>query len=424
MMAQEQIKFEVSGKEPPENDFRNCRRMIVGPWVNQPENYEGYNGFVGWSGICALRSGRWLLTFSSGYWHFSPPLSYELLENEESRKLFEGWQKIGMPFIIAPRGGRTHLIYSDDKGKTWSRPEVLIDTEIDDRSPTIIEANDGTLLCTFFSGQLPSDFDSFHMHSGDGGKTWSKPVSFPAGSNGGFSNGPALQLKSGRILCCVGGVIKDPAASGIREVLNICASDDNGRNFYLLSKLDDVEGNEGFGESGLCELEDGMLMIISRRKGPVFRSEDGGKTWSEPVMFGMDIFDPHVMLFPNGVLACFHGSYKGKGIRVILSKDNGHTWYGPEEGVGYAIDPTVYGYCHAMLLEDGSAYIVYLHTGGHASHDARTEAIWGLRMRPHDDAKGIDILPAPGSAADFGEECVVREGIRYDGGDPALGNLM
>ena len=164
--------------------------------------------------------------------------------------------------------------------------------------------------------------------------------------------------------------------------------------------------------------------MISRRMGPVFRSYDRGATWSDPVLFGIDIFDPHFMLFPNGVLACFHGSYKGGGLRVILSGDDGYTWHGPAEGVGYAVDPTVYGYCHGIMLEDGSAYLVYLHTGGHDPHDARTEAVWGLRVRPHDDACGIDILPAPGSPRDLGSEFSEKEGIRFHGGDPILGILV
>ena len=104
-------------------------------------------------------------------------------------------------------------------------------------------------------------------------------------------------------------------------------------------------------------------------------------------------------MLPNGILACFHGSYQKWGIRVILSRDLGITWHGPADTYGYAVDPGVYGYSHPVLLPDGSVYVVYLHSGGHRAADARTEAIWGLKVRVPDSADGIEILPAPGSPA-------------------------
>ena len=74
-----------------------------------------------------------------------------------------------------------------------------------------------------------------------------------------------------------------------------------------------------------------------------------------------------------------------------------------------------------MLLPDGTVYLVYLHTGGHRPEHARTEALWGLRVKIHEDAGGIDILPAPGSPA-------AKEGARPDrtsvdsaGDNPELG---
>lgn len=84
---------------------------------------------------------------------------------------------------------------------------------------------------------------------------------------------------------------------------------------------------------------------------------------------------------------------------MLLSPDGGHRWHGPGERYGYSVDPSVYGYCHPILLPDGTVYLVYLHTGGHLPAHARTEALWGLRVRVSDAADGIEILPAPGSPA-------------------------
>jgi hypothetical protein len=57
-------------------DYRDCRRMLVGPGVNQPEPYRRYRGFVGWQSPIVLRDGTMLVGFSSGHWHASPPTAY------------------------------------------------------------------------------------------------------------------------------------------------------------------------------------------------------------------------------------------------------------------------------------------------------------------------------------------------------------
>ena len=427
MVRCDEVKFVVKGAEPLEDDFWKCRRMIVGPWVNQPQEYEGYNGFVGWAGITRMRSGRWVLTFSSGYWHGSEPWTEEIGKDPKSKAQFEKWHKVGMPNIRSPRGGRAHIMYSDDCGLHWTKPQTLIDTPLDDRHPTILEAADGTWLCTFFTAELPYNIQSYYMCSTDAGKTWSEPKKFSYGL-GGFGNGSAILLRNGDILCSVGGGKKAEDAHYLVDHLLIFQSKDNGRTFNLLSRINGNEGSE-IAESSLAELPDGRIVVISRRKGPVCWSEDQGKSWSQPKYFGVDIYDPHFVMMPSGVLACFHGSYNTGGLRVFLSPDCGATWHGPRiqkghlerpGGIGYAVDPTVYGYSHAMLLLDGTVYVVYLHTGGHSPHDARTEALWGLRVGVSPDADGIEILPAPGSAAD--ENSVDwKEQLQFAGGDPELG---
>ena len=425
MEMTDDVRFEVKGAEPPAGDFLRCRRMTVGPWVNQPEEYEGYNGFVGWAGITRLRSGRWGLTFSSGYWHASVPWTDEIKQDPDKRRQFEEWHKIGLPDIRAPRGGRAHIMYSDDEGLHWTKPETLVDTLQDDRHPSILEAADGTWLCTFFTYALPKQVQGWHMHSTDAGKTWSEPEKFSDEAQG-FGNGPAILLKDGTILCSVGGRER---AGGAGDLL-VFQSKDNGRSFNLISRINSEEGAQS-SESSLTELPDGRIILISRRKGPVRWSEDQGKTWSQPKYFGVDIYDPHFVMMPSGVLACFHGSYNTGGLRVFLSPDCGVTWRGPAiqkgcldkpGGMGYAVDTSVYGYSHAMLLPDGTVYIVYLHTGGHTPHDARTQAIWGLRVGVSPRADGIEILPAPGSAADV-KSGDWKDKLQFTGGDPKLGNL-
>jgi hypothetical protein len=254
------------------------------------------------------------------------------------------------------------------------------------------------------------------MRSTNVGTTWSKPQEFP-GKSGGFGNGSAIQLSDGTVLCTVGG--KSEPGTG-KERLNICRSTDRGASFEIVSVIHDADVSS---EAPIAELPDGRIVIISRRTSPIYFSEDGGRSWTEPAFIGVDLFDPHLVLTPGGVLACFHGSYKTGGLRVILSPDGGLTWYGPEEGLGYAVDTSVYGYSHQMVLPDGSIYCAYIHTGGHHAYDARTEALWAIRLKVHPDAKGIDILPAPGCPAERGDSLTTLESMRTNGGDPELGNL-
>ena len=55
--------------------------------------------------------------------------------------------------------------------------------------------------------------------------------------------------------------------------------------------------------------------------------------------------------------------------------------------------------------------------------DARTEALWAIRVKVRPEADGIDILPAPGSPAERGDSMSELERMQTDGGDPELGNL-
>ena len=412
-------KFKVIGEEPEAERFRMCRRMLVGPWCNQPEEYDGYNGFVGWSGVSRLRNGHWIVTFSSGYWHASFPQTLELPADEESRKLIEDWRsRMNCPRIHAPRGGGAHVMTSVDQGLTWSRPGTLVDTPLDDRHPTILELDDGTLLCTFFEYGLPREIYAKYMLSSDAGRTWTQPAS-PHPQATSFGNGSAIQLSDGTIAWAIEGKYDDKHE---HNSIGIFLSDDRAKTFGLAAVLN---ADHDLYEPTITGMPDGGLVAITRREGDIFWSGDGGRAWTEPADTGVELFDPHLLTMPNGTLACFHGSYKTGGLRVILSPDAGQTWHGPGDHYGYCVDTSVYGYCHPMLLADGTVYVVYLHTGGHVGADPRTEALWGLKLKVNEDADGIEILPAPGSPAEMGlpPEALSLLTPRESGGDPELGEL-
>ena len=162
--------------------------------------------------------------------------------------------------------------------------------------------------------------------------------------------------------------------------------------------------------------------MLARREGDINFSDDGGRTWTGCATFGISMFNSQLLMLPNGVLACFHGSSEKFGLRVILSKDGGLTWHGPDDTYGYAVDPDAYGYSAPMLLPDGTVYIAYNHTSGIYPADARTAAIWGMRVKVHDGADGIEVLPAPGSMADRGDSTTGLGYIDSRSIDPSPGD--
>ena len=408
-----QVAFKAAGQEPEAGRYRVCRSLLVGPWKNQPEEYEGYNGFVGWPGVARLKSGRWLLTFTSGTWHATPPWTEEVRKDPASLAQFEEWHKIGLPDIRAPRGGRAHIMHSDNQGLTWSKLRTLVDTDADDRHPGICELDDGTLICTFFTYRFPRVFFAKYILSHDGGETWSEPMD-PLGTptQGAFGNGPLIQLSDGAVVWVAEGRFD---ASHAHSTIGVMRSEDRGKTFQVAAV---IKAGHELNEPTVAELPGGRLVMVIRREGDICWSDDGGHTWEESGSTGWDVFDPHLVCLPNGVLACFHGSYKKNGIRVLLSPDGGKTWNGPGVGYGYRVDPSTYGYSHPMVVPDGTVYLTYLHSGGHRPSHARTEALWGLRVRIHDDAAGIDILPTPGS------EAAEKQAAEVGGGDPELGDKM
>lgn len=389
-------QFRIVGREPdPARKFA-CRRMLVGPWYNQPEQYPGYNGFVGWAGLAVLRSGRWLLTFNSGYWHANLPVTDEILKDPDKRRQFDLHLSMGCPDVRAPRGGRTHLMQSDDNGLTWSKPTTLIDTEHNDLHAMISELNNGTLLCSFYTEDLPNICQASYMLSNDQAKTWSEIRLFPNGASG-VGNESAIQLSDGTVLHSLQGRYGDRKQY---DSVGIFRSKDYGETFELSAVIGSLDHH--LHEQSLAELDDGRLVMMARAHGDIAWSDDKGLTWTDPVSTGISMYDPHLLLLPNGVLALFFGSYFGGGVRVCLSKDGGKTWHGPGDSYGYDVDCSAYGYSHPVLLKDGTIYVLYQHTGGHKTHHARTEALWGIRVRVFDDADGIEILPAPGSPGHIG----------------------
>jgi photosystem II stability/assembly factor-like uncharacterized protein len=379
-------------KTPPDA----CRATIVGPGINQPEPYPGYRGFVGWVSPIRLRSGDWLIGFSAGYWHASPPTPLRY-----SPKTIEEYHKMGLPADVdAPTGGRAMTVRSTDHGKTWTRPATLIDTPDDDRHPAWVELPDGALLCSLFTypgaefAEIVKEPRNAHrtvvVRSFDGGRAWKKElIRLPSPFLADESDGPMVLLKDGSILLTISGTPRQ----GGRAQAAIFTSRDRGATWQLRST---VKADHDLDEANATQLPDGRLVLIARPEGDISWSGDQGRTWTAPVTFGMRMFAPSLYVLLDGTLVCLHGSYAPGhgGLRLIFSTDGGHTWSAPAKDHGFLVD-NCYGYGKATELPDGSLLVADQGTGGHTTADARGMSLRCLRVRVRPDHSGIDLLPVP-----------------------------
>ncbi|MCP4641811.1 MAG: hypothetical protein GY851_15315 [bacterium] len=380
-------------KTPPED----CRATIVGPGVNQPDPFPGYGGFVGWESPICLSNGDWLVAFSAAYWHASPPTPYR-----DALGKIEKYREIGMPVIDAPTGGRTMLVRSTDRGKTWSTPRTLIDTPDDDRHPSLLELPDGTILCSFFTRRAYGDvykdpsvaYLAWVVRSFDGGTTWEKDaILIPSPFLTGEIDGPMLLMPDGSVLLTLNG----SPADGSPEQGAILRSTDRGETWDTLAIL---KTDHPLYETSIARMPSGRLVFIARQQGDLAWSDDDGHTWTDLSSTGMVMHAPTLFTLKNGTLICLYdagASGTARGLRMTFSLDEGHTWVAPAPTHGFLVDES-YGYGKAMELDDGSVFVTYIKTGGHSTEDARTNAVQCIRFRIRDDSSGIDLLPASNRA--------------------------
>ena len=378
---------------PEQTQHLQFRRTLVGPGVNQPQPYPGYEGFVGWCSVARLQDGALLVTFSSGYWHASPPTGPPPLPDDFAQ-LFKKLSGHDLANINAPRGGRAEFIRSLDGGLTWSAPEVMIDTPVDDRSPSPVQLSDGTVVASFFDYDGRGGARTGIIRSFDQGKSWEQTPRFlttPFRTTA--TDGPPLEMPDKSVLLAVyGGTGKDEKE---HSQFGLFRSRDRGDTWNCIGTN---RAPYDLDEPSIARLPDGRLIAIARPEGAVSWSSDGGHTWTAPVRLPFRMYDPWLLMLKDGTLLCVHGSYHKEkhGLRAILSPDGGKTWYAAGPDYGFSVDPSVYGYSRGVQLPDGSIYMVYQNTGGHKWEDAQHESLFGLRFRVLPGCRGIQLLPARG----------------------------
>jgi sialidase-1 len=278
--------------------------------------------------------------------------------------------------------GKTQIIRSHDDGKTWSEPQTITSTPLDDRDAGLIQTKEGTLLVSWFTSlgfeksTFPAAVERYARHgekipeetrekwlgnwvrrSEDGGKTWLEPVRTISTA----PHGP-IQLRDGRLLYIGNGEWQGKGTIIVEQ------SSDDGRTWSVLttiSKPQDLAG--GFGEPHLVALASGKLLAMFRfepkdRQCFLMQSEsdDGGKTWSPIHSSGIWGYPPHMIQLKNGwVLVSYGYRREPFGERTCISRDDGKTW-DVENQILLANAPGPdLGYPSSVQLDDSSILTVY-----------------------------------------------------------------
>ena len=252
--------------------------------------------------------------------------------------------------------GKTVISFSEDEGKTYTRPAPVIDTPLDDRDAGLCPFGSSGLIVTSFnntvefqrsldyvenyslvyldkvSAELEAKYlgTTFRVSFDNGvtfGPLYKSPVTSP--------HGP-VELRDGTILWV--GRSDESKRAEVDGILAYTLDPHTGEMEYRGAvEPIFVDGEELLScEPHAIELPDGTLLchIRVQKSGFYFttyqtESTDGGRTWSKPrALLGSKGGAPsHLILLDNGLLLATYGYRQPPcSIRYMVSADLGKTW--------------------------------------------------------------------------------------------------
>lgn len=284
--------------------------------------------------------------------------------------------------------GRVELMRSTDDGTTWSWPEVLMDTVIDDRDAGLCITPSGSILVTTFTSlayettlqrakDWPADrttrwlavqrrstqaqrnalLGTWMLRSTDAGMTWSAPYRVPVNS----PHGPVAV--SGNRLIYPGKELWEPG-----QKARVAESTDDGQTWRVLDDIPLRPGDryEDYHELHAVETTNHRLVVHIRNHSKTnggetlqCESADGGKTWSEPHPIGVWGLPSHLLRLRDGRLLMSYGYRRAPyGNQARVSEDHGRSWSQPitisADGVRGDL-----GYPSTVELADGALLTVW-----------------------------------------------------------------
>lgn len=303
-----------------------------------------------------------------GYW----PTLFKLKDGSLGAVVRGGASHVGLK-------GRLDWIHSEDGGKTWSKPSVIVNSEWDDRGTASGQMKDGTIVVAYWEASTYKNnkYDPsvggttpYYVYSADNGRTWSKKQK--------------LEVKADDYpLCCPYGRI-EVLSDGTALMAAYGSKYDNGKlNFVsglIRSKNNGRTWGDGsiiakeFNETAVISAGGGKLLAFLREKG-VYQSEstDGGIIWSEPKQLTEKGQHPaDACLLQSGNILLTYGNRIGElAVGAMLSYDKGKTW-DHDHRVILAKDTLILkgsdlerdcGYPSTVQLDNGTIVTMYYRVG-------------------------------------------------------------
>lgn len=343
-------------------------------------NPNGIHTYFGWPSVCRLGDGT-LMAVASGF-------------------------RIAhvCPF------GKLVAIKSRDEGKTWSAPEVLLDTPLDDRDGGIMTfGNDGVIVTTFNNtpafqrgnchtmptyanayldavekrGDWERYLGSSILISRDGGATFGDQIIVPISS----PHGPC-ELSDGTVLY-VGRLFHD--VDSVSHIECHTVTPDGKTEFR--SRIENISDDLLSCEPHALQLPSGRIIVhirVQRKSGYSLKSrvftvyqsisDDNGYTFSRPVqIIPDDSGSPaHLIQHSSGALISIYGHRAAPyGIRAMFSLDGGETW--DIDNVILDEEPSAdLGYPASVELGDGNILTVYYTRESAGGASVIKQVIWNF----------------------------------------------
>ncbi len=255
--------------------------------------------------------------------------------------------------VAALRGGAGHLgraarmevTRSSDAGLTWSPPNPVADSDVDDRDAAFGISSQGTFVLLYqrehrydadgnYQGGLPTfnpkPIALMATRSLDNGLTWEEPnpQSFDSLARVSFF-GKVVSLNDGTLLAPLynSRSSADEQSEQMVDTAYLIRSQDDGRTWGDISQIAPHRN-----ETALIVLSEGDLLAVQRDDTAQAlhstRSHDGGWTWSPPTQITQARQHPADMVrLSNGDILLTYGNrnppYRIEG---RISRDRGRTW--------------------------------------------------------------------------------------------------
>ena len=318
--------------------------------------------------------------------------------------------------------------FSEDEGKTWSAPQVLADTLLDDRDAGVVYWN-GKIIVSWFCASkvyyinnnasaygewaagIDDDYDTKMMGgnyiiSEDGGKTWSDIYNMPEGM---FTPHGLIVNPDGG-LTSVGYLKYDKEnrkwGSGIAVRTTTGEMNENGFVWSDAIVIADpaTQYDWDFQEPYGIYNDEGVLIVVMRADEGLYQCElYPGETeftmWRKIAM--VQEAPAHMFRHSSGVLVMTYGyrgiyydngNYGGKayapnknndvmGVRARISYDGGMTW-STEYILTTDGEITDLGYSSSVELSDGRILTVFYQRGEFETKASIYQVVWELPERP------------------------------------------